>query len=650
MSFLSWPSALLAAALTIPALLLLYFLKLRRRPVRVSSTVLWRKAAKEVEVNAPFRLLRFSLLLLLQLLLFATIYLAIARPVLELQGPASTRTILVIDTSASMSARDAGEGRSRLDVAREQAREIARRALGRGGAGELKLISFAATAHTLSTFESSLARVEELIAGIEPTDQPGRFGEVLRLLEADLKVEEGGGAELPRVVLISDGDVRSSTENPTAIRLPPDLFRYVRIAPAEPPRNVGIVSMNARRDYDDPAQVRAFARLVSARNDAVQVLATWRLDGEVIATDTLTLPPAAEGALGDASLTRALVNRDGGMLTLTVRSAGDDPLAADDVFALALPPIERLRLLVVAPGGEADWRLLSALRASDPGGIDVVTPDAYERAQRQFDAAHDLVILDRVTPRDVPALPSISIAAGLPLPGLVVTPPSDPGADGRVLSWLRTHTLMRYAGLDQVLIGETRSLKLPPGGIELTRGGTGTLIGLLERAGRRRLFIAFDIERTTWPTYPGFAIFMDAALNYLAYAGEAGPRGYVTTTEAAAVRLAPRTQRLRVEGPVEFETIAPADQAQATLPVLPLAGVYEVRQLPGDERAPLAVNLADAGESRLASPETISVGGTRQGAVSAASTTPREIWPWFVVAALVLLVIEWLFYLRQARQ
>ena len=40
-TFLNWPIALLAGAIAVPALLVLYFLKLRRREMPVSSTLLW---------------------------------------------------------------------------------------------------------------------------------------------------------------------------------------------------------------------------------------------------------------------------------------------------------------------------------------------------------------------------------------------------------------------------------------------------------------------------------------------------------------------------------------------------------------------------------------------------------------------------------
>ena len=68
MTFLAPSAGLLAAAFVVPLLLSLYFLKLRRRPVRVSSTMLWRRAVHDLQVNAPFRMIKPSWLLLLQLL------------------------------------------------------------------------------------------------------------------------------------------------------------------------------------------------------------------------------------------------------------------------------------------------------------------------------------------------------------------------------------------------------------------------------------------------------------------------------------------------------------------------------------------------------------------------------------------------------
>src|SRR3954470_17677305 len=111
-TFTNWPAGAIAAAVVVPSLLVLYFLKLRRREMAVPSTLLWRKAIQDLQVNAPFQKLRRNLLLLLQLLLLLFLLLALSRPVSNYTpGPGKT-TVYLIDRSASMSARDGENGKT----------------------------------------------------------------------------------------------------------------------------------------------------------------------------------------------------------------------------------------------------------------------------------------------------------------------------------------------------------------------------------------------------------------------------------------------------------------------------------------------------------------------------------------------------------
>src|SRR2546428_11546018 len=95
-TFLNPWTAALAGAMVVPSLLVLYFLKLRRREMAVSSTLLWKKAVQDLQVNAPFQKLRRNLLLLLQLLLLLLLLLAFSRPVTNYTPGAGTPTVILL--------------------------------------------------------------------------------------------------------------------------------------------------------------------------------------------------------------------------------------------------------------------------------------------------------------------------------------------------------------------------------------------------------------------------------------------------------------------------------------------------------------------------------------------------------------------------
>ncbi|MGC3966131.1 MAG: BatA domain-containing protein [Pirellulales bacterium] len=67
-------------AIAAAAILSFYFLKVRRKPVLVPSTYLWRRTIQDNRVNALWQRLRRSILLLLQLLAVLAAAVALLRP------------------------------------------------------------------------------------------------------------------------------------------------------------------------------------------------------------------------------------------------------------------------------------------------------------------------------------------------------------------------------------------------------------------------------------------------------------------------------------------------------------------------------------------------------------------------------------------
>src|SRR3989338_8571769 len=123
MSFLS-PLAFALFGLAVP-LVLLYFLKVRRPERRVPSLLLWAAVLRDREASAFFQRLQRDPLLILQILALLALSAALARPIATVMGDGARKGVVVLDTSASMKARDVAP--SRFDAARSEAAQLVRR-------------------------------------------------------------------------------------------------------------------------------------------------------------------------------------------------------------------------------------------------------------------------------------------------------------------------------------------------------------------------------------------------------------------------------------------------------------------------------------------------------------------------------------------
>ncbi len=321
MGFLSPITALIAAGITVPLLVALYFLKLRRRQVMISSTLLWKKAIQDMQVNSPFQKLRRSLLLLLQLLILGALLFAMARPTMQATAAPGQRVVIVIDHSASMNATDISP--TRLDEAKKAALELignldaggdepggsSQGAPGQGAgvggpsggvsggasgsaAGGAMVVSFAQNARVCQTFTNDLVRLRDAVRGIEPTDQVSDLGPALRLVEPFANKAMRDDVDSLVVYVISDGRVLMDG---AAMSLSGAQLRYVPIGGgggAPDADNVGIVSFSARRDFDKPEIVQVFARVANFGQDRVRANLTLSLDGRVTRVQPITLSPA----------------------------------------------------------------------------------------------------------------------------------------------------------------------------------------------------------------------------------------------------------------------------------------------------------------------------------------------------------------------
>ncbi len=666
LSFLAPIVGIVAGAIAIPGLLAMYFLRLRRRPVRISSTMLWREAVQDLQVNAPFRMIRPSWLLLMQLLALLCFVVASARPTISLAGGASERVILLIDRSASMLAEDAGGGyANRLEEAKARATEIALRASDSGA--EVMVVAYGSGARTVSAFTSDSSRLRQTIGAITGTDQPGDLNGALRVVEAFTvgQTEEESWSPA-RVVLLSDGSISVASDD-TPVTLGRATAEFVRVGP-EPGGerdNIGIVAFSARRDFEDPGVVRVFARLQSQLRREVSVGVSLLIDGERVESRVVQVAGATDAVPGEATVLFEIRRSEGGVLE--VRLGREDVLAADDSVALSLRSHGSRRILLVqgagVAGGDGAGALLEALRTLDVGEVEVVSIGEFERRYGIVGAIDgvDLIVFDRARPGDLPPTATLSMGSGLPLAGLGVE--RVVGVTREVAFWLRSHPVIRPADLGNILLGDPGVITAPAEGMRI--GGStvesetlastrdGALIVLLEQGAIRRLVFGIDLEMTNWWRDRSFPVVIANSVDFLTLAGEGEAGRSWQTSDAVVFRAPAGLAALRIEGPGGFSREVPVSaDGSAALGMVERAGLYRVLGLSegrSDEVRSLAVNVLDPLESSLATRERIEIGGRTLETQTGGAGPAREIWQWFVGVGLVLLVVEWLLFSAKVR-
>lgn len=304
----------------LPLVVLLHFLRARRRTERVSALFLWSQAQ---ELAVKRRRISPTWLLLVQLLFVTLLALALAQP--QWGRAVVPPRILILDASASMAAEEP-QG-TRLAQAVAQAEALLE------GAGEVAVVRAGLGATVVQPLTTDRAAVRAALSALSAADAGAALGEAIDLARALAPTGE--------LHLLSD---QAPPAGSTGL--------YVHPVGAFVP-NVGISALEA-------AYGQLFASVVSNTPYPQSLELVFERDGESVRTDVLV--PAG----GQANVSVPVADT-GGVYRARLEGLAEDALALDnealigsrDLRVLVSPPTAVLeRALSALPGVEVESVLL----------------------------------------------------------------------------------------------------------------------------------------------------------------------------------------------------------------------------------------------------------------------------------------------------
>lgn len=648
-------------ALIPPAIIALYFLKLRRQPLAVPSTYLWSKAIEDLHVNSLWQRLRQSLLLFLQLLLIALLAFILLRPGWRGSELTGDRFILLIDTSASMGATDVAP--TRLDEAKRQARAL----VDQMKTGDVAMIiSFSNAARVEQPFTDNRRLLRTKIDLIEQTAHTSDLSEALRAASGLANPGQSGNPEDnpldPRVAealpatlyMFTDGGFQAVPDFSLGTLEP----KYQRIA-GDTFENVAITAFSTEANPDKLDQLQAFGRIENFGLDEKQVEATLLLNGVLLDVQAVDLPARNDQGLpGVAGVKFDLQQLETGTLKLEI-NAKDNLKSDNEAYAVVSLP-RPAKVLVVSPGndglelamGTEEMKKLALVTFQEPSFLETKT---YQDAS--LDGSYDLIVYDQCTPKQMPLSNTLFIGT---------QPPSEdwklgqPQGNPIVVDIDAVHPLTQLVRMNNVLVAEFRPIeKRPPASIVLMEADNGPLLVLGPRAGYEDAVLGFEffqkgkdgetLVNSNWHLKRSFPVFVMNAVKYLGGVRSSVAAPSVLPGAPATLRSLTPVATIQVESPRGDTFEVPRESQNAFIfGRTDELGVYQVREGTGAKAAQqFAVNLFDGRESDLAPRETLDIGHEEVKAEATRQVARQELWRWLLLGAIGLVLFEWYIYNRR---
>jgi Ca-activated chloride channel homolog len=307
----------------------------------------------------------------------------------------------------------------------------------------------------------------------------------------------------------------------------------------------------------------------------------------------------------------------GGPIKAAVQSR-DDALPLDDVAFAYLPTQRKTRTLLVTKGNQY---LEAALKLNNYVDLSIVDPANYRESPNI-----DAYIFDRFAPAMAPSRPALIFGT----PGASwLKPATGEVQKPEITTWSEDHPIMQFVSVHDVAI--ERAAQINAENLTVVAASKQTpLIVVSDKP--KWVMLTFDLQSSDFALHVGFPIFVENVLAWF-------------NRDQLALKRSPGLIEVPLQNAqirtIEGKSVPAEQQLGKTVFVTNDPGLYAGTQ--GDTRVHVAVNLANPAFSDV----NRSVFKTDRSAATTTLWLRRELWFYMLVAAMMLITVEWFTYHRR---
>ncbi|WP_410770004.1 vWA domain-containing protein [Fontibacillus sp. BL9] len=499
MGIASWAG--LWFGLALPAIVIMYLFKRKYLDTIVPSHLLWNRVLRNIEANRPWQKLQNRLLLWLQLLAAALLVVALMLPFVWVQGGRPGHTVIIADTSASMSAvlgtaeRDKDMHETNLERMKEQLQEDID---GMSSGQEVTLLKLGSQPQVLLSREKNRDALKKAVSELSADYGKAAYRETLSLASALTRNDPEAS-----VAIYTDGQWPGvSGSGNVAFDVPVQ----VNSVQDEEAGNTSIVQFGVRQDGEESG-VSGVAVVKNYRKDKMETSLDLYGDGHLLASKPVVVEGGKSATVSFGLLDSAEVYR----LSLS----GEDAYAPDNEAYAFREKADSGDILLLSSGNlflEKALQLTGArVTRMDPGAATGTNGGSGVPAIPG--AKPDIIVIDGVEPDFVREGAWGDLLKETPLwtwggEGDKARPES---GETETLN----HPVTRYLSLSEAPTGQFLKREVPAWGEPVLKIGGLPAAYAGKDQGVARLVFLFALEDSDLPLRPEFPILVNNAVEWL---------------------------------------------------------------------------------------------------------------------------------------